>query len=198
MHDAVSAPADTTMIGQFIHRNQCLRATLAGWLVAAILACTIGEYLVFKSIQFNIRRQIKTQIKASIPEEKLVWIAIATAQAPKAFQFLEKDEFRYHGKMYDIVKQEERGDSTYFLCIDDEKETALFANLQEAIQQEWCKNPQHHQHQKQLSELIPKFYFFSDTRMLLFDIKFHNNHIPFTAIIYSPPMGRTVYPPPER
>lgn len=185
------------MIGQIIHRNPYLGAILSGWLVAVILTCTVGEYLVFKSVQFSIRRQIKAQIKASIPEEKLVCIAIATAQPPKAFRFVEKEEFRYYGKMYDVVKKEERGDSTYYFCIFDEQETALFATLQEDTRREWRDNPKPQRQQQALLKLIPKFYFFYNIKMLLFDIKFYNNHLPFTPIIYAAPIGRVVSPPPE-
>ena len=41
------------------------------------------------------------------------------------FIFDGKDEFTYHGRMYDVIKTEKIESKTIIYCVDDKKETAL-------------------------------------------------------------------------
>ncbi len=41
------------------------------------------------------------------------------------FEFIEENEFKYFGKMYDIIKTEDLNDKIKFICFCDEKENLL-------------------------------------------------------------------------
>lgn len=80
----------------------------------------------------QIKKEIKRQLKQGIPEHELVLLGIPAEleKEPNArFQRIHAREFRYLGQMYDIVRQESRDDTTWYWCIHDFKESALFAEL---------------------------------------------------------------------
>jgi hypothetical protein len=123
-------------------------------LLLFVLLQSAGYLLVFKIQQHAIRHEIKQQIKAGVPEAELVLLKIPKTLEEKphpTFQRIHKREFHYDGKMYDIVRQESHGDTTWYYCLADEKETQLFANLDELVKQDMAGNPQH---RKQIDELL--------------------------------------------
>lgn len=145
---------------------------LRGALVALLLGCmgigVFGDWLVFSIIRSDIRESIKEKIESSVAKEELVLIKISRTNPPKDFQFIEEGrEFRYKGEMYDIVQQEVKGDTTYYQCIHDIRETKLYADLDQQIQNEYATNPVHHKKQTELLKKIPKVYFFSANSIFL-------------------------------
>ena len=49
--------------------------------------------------------------------------------------WLEENEFSYHGRLYDIVKKIEKGDSVYYYCHNDKKEENLVKCFTTLIEQ---------------------------------------------------------------
>jgi hypothetical protein len=128
-----------------------MRRAISISLLLSMLLQAAGYFFVFKILQHEIRQEIEQQIKAGVPETELVLLKIFEAKPHLAFQRVEEHEFRYDGKMYDIVRQEAHGDTTWYYCLADEKETQLFANLDEVVKQDMTGNPQHW---KQIDELL--------------------------------------------
>jgi hypothetical protein len=131
-----------------------MRSAIAIALFLSMLFQAAGHFFVFKILQHEIRHEIKQQIKAGVPEAELVLLKISKDLEVKnsaVFQRLHEREFRYDGNMYDIVRQEAHGDTTWYYCLADEKETQLFANLDELVKQDMAGNPQH---RKQIDELL--------------------------------------------
>lgn len=127
-----------------------------------------GEWLVFYMIRSEIRREIYEKIEGSVPAESLVLVKIANDNLPKNFQFTEAGrEFRYNGQMYDIVHQEVKNDTTLYYCIHDIRESQLYANLEQQVQEEFSSNPQHQTKHKELLKKIPDFYLLSANSLLL-------------------------------
>jgi len=161
-----------------------MQHVLAISLLFSMLFQTAGHFFVFKIQQHQIRREIKQRIKAGVPETELVRFKFLAGKPDPDFQRVEEHEFRYAGKMYDIVRQESHGDTTWYHCISDEKETQLFANLEDLVKKELVENPQH---RKQIDELlrlsgtlycshkIEDFFVFSDEQnvvtLLVFRLK---------------------------
>lgn len=88
--------------------------------------------LIFKSFEYKYKKEIKQLIKSGVPEKDLVsfgfHISVINTGA-NDFRWIKKNEFRYKDEMYDIVKTEYRGDSVYYKCIHDLKESKLFSNF---------------------------------------------------------------------
>jgi hypothetical protein len=60
--------------------------------------------------------------------------------------------------MYDIVRQENHGDTTWYYCIWDEKESELFAQLDEQIDQQMSQNPEQQKQHALIDQLLSNLY----------------------------------------
>jgi hypothetical protein len=100
-----------------------------------IIFCTdiTGYYLVFSFRQIINKQNIKYSIRQNLPNELLALI-ISTPSTAKELHWKEKGEFRYHGNMFDVVRKEiKSGDTIFYYCIEDKKETKLISNLDEFV-----------------------------------------------------------------
>lgn len=130
---------------------------VASFLLVLMLLQPGAGWLIFKTQQYQIRQEIKHRIRTGLPDTALVLLKIPQAweDGPQqVFQRIHEREFRFQGKMYDIVRREMHGDTTWYYCVSDEKETELFANLEEMINHECRQNPQRKQQLEKLQQLI--------------------------------------------
>jgi hypothetical protein len=135
-----------------------MRVLLAIFLLLLMLFQTASHFFVFKIHQYYIRKEIKAQIKAGVPKEALILLKIDKSLEADEFQRVEEDEIRYHGEMYDIVRQENHGDTTWYYCIWDEKESELFAQLDEQVDQQMNQNPEQQKQHELLNRLLGTLY----------------------------------------
>ena len=135
-----------------------LRSAFVALLLGCVGVCAVGEYLVVKAVQWDVRRDIKQRIKAGIPKEELIVLQFSKHQSPANIVWMHAREFRHEGNMYDVVNQEDIGDSIRYYCILDERDTWLYANLEMQIRQELTGNPQRQHQQTELLQQIPKFF----------------------------------------
>ena len=128
--------------------------------LAADALSTGGDWLIFKIQQYQVREAMIERIKEGVPDEELTLLKIpqASEQAGYIFQLIYDREFRYEGKMYDIVRREIHGDTTWYYCISDEAETVLFANLNEVVNREVNQNPRRKQQSEKLQQLLNPFF----------------------------------------
>lgn len=130
---------------------------LAGLLLLLMLVQTAGPMLVFSIQQQQVRREIRHRIKAGVSEDQLVHLAIPVSLEKKPnsrFRRMHSREFRFDGHMYDIVRQKQIGDTTFYACIADDEETALFANLQQMIRDEMQHNPERQRQRQDAQRLL--------------------------------------------
>jgi len=126
-------------------------------LVCFLLLQSAGSLVIFKLQQFYVRHEIKQKLKTGVPEDELVLLQIPKTleeHPNESFQRIHSREFRYKGHMYDIVRSEVRGDTTWYYCIADVKETELFANLDEMIERDMNHNPERKKETQNLQRLI--------------------------------------------
>jgi hypothetical protein len=82
------------------------------------------------------KKEMKRLLKVQAPASMLrvfVFPAAPAVQQRLGVRWIEDHEFRFDGRMYDIVRSEQRGDSVVYTCIEDEMETRLFAGLDALI-----------------------------------------------------------------
>ena len=102
-----------------------------------------GYFVVFKLRQYNAREEMKTRIKQNLRDEEMEVIIIQNSEinSPLSdFCFIEEDEFRYKGNLYDIVRKKTEGSNTVFYCINDKQEEKLFDGLNEHIKRNTDQN----------------------------------------------------------
>jgi hypothetical protein len=95
-----------------------------------------GYTLVFTTLQYHARNEIKRMIRQRVPEEQLEVFAISRAEERMPdgpFQRVHEREFWYHGHLYDIVRSEQQNDTTIYYCINDIVEQKLFAQLDDHV-----------------------------------------------------------------
>ncbi len=117
---------------------------------------------MFKIQQSRIRYEIKQQIKSGVAEEELVLLKIPRVLEEKAnsvFRRIHSKEFRYKGSMYDVIRQSDHGDTTWYYCIADVKESGLFAGLERRIKFEINHNTEHKKQSERVLRLLAGLYF---------------------------------------
>ncbi|MGZ5242830.1 MAG: hypothetical protein ACXWEY_09150 [Bacteroidia bacterium] len=87
---------------------------------------------MFRILQLQARREIKTRIKNSVPSYELHAIN-ATQNEAELHWHQEGKEFRLNGKMYDVVHVETKDGQTIYHCVDDVDEARLFAHLDDMV-----------------------------------------------------------------
>jgi len=90
-----------------------------------------GLFLTFIIKQTVIRSEIRNRIKSGLPKNSLTIIKKHKNEAEQniLLKWLREKEFSYNGKMFDVVSREIHGDSVWYYCLLDEKETGLFSKM---------------------------------------------------------------------
>lgn len=120
-----------------------------------------STYLYFKQRQYVIRKSIKRQIKKGVSEKDLVLLKIPKwieNSENEEFKRIHSKEFRYKGEMYDIVRSQDYGNETWYWCVWDKEETALFAQLDELFDKAWNKDPAQQQTQERLMQFFHSIF----------------------------------------
>lgn len=84
----------------------------------------IGYYYYNRSV---IKSEIKAIMKSNIPKDKIEIVVVP--KNSKAYKRIHSKEFRFHGNMYDIIKEDIKADSLHFICINDMKEQELMQDF---------------------------------------------------------------------
>ncbi|MES2139215.1 MAG: hypothetical protein V4511_05875 [Bacteroidota bacterium] len=157
-----------------------------------------GYFIAFKSFQYQIKKEIKAEIKKNLSPNELTAIVIDNKQINK-IDWLEEGKEMYHkGKLYDVVRHTKNATSITYYCINDNQEELLFANLEEHITTHIAANkPLKNNASKKLSNNVIKLYFLNEQ-----SIKFNTillNHPLFYSInlSYKSSIIETDTPPPE-
>ena len=111
--------------------------------------------MVFHTLRWQVKREVKRQLKRSYPADQLLLIKVADGKSNGiALEWIEKHEFRLGGEMYDVVSSTHQGDTTYYQCLNDAKEKQLFADLDAHIYKHIdADSPQ----SKELKKIIKSF-----------------------------------------
>lgn len=89
-----------------------------------------GSVLLFFIQKSEIQNEFRQYLKHSVSAKNLTLIKIPKNNTLNhSIHFTKKDEFRYKGSMYDIVKKKINGDTIYYYCYNDKKEETLHKNF---------------------------------------------------------------------
>jgi hypothetical protein len=128
--------------------------------ISIFLFNSVGYFVVFKTAEFELKSEIKIKIKQGLPTKELVTLTIPSKELKTIVWHDGGKEFSYKGKMYDVVKSEQIENAITYYCIDDSKETNLFANLDEHINANVITTNTGKQHPtKKLNDHVVKIYF---------------------------------------
>lgn len=160
----------------------------------------VGYEVVFRITHYQIKKEVKRKLKAKVPSKELHTIVIPKfwlKHNNKDFELIEKNEFRYKGEMYDIVRQTEKGDIIIYECISDTEETKLFAWLDEHIKEYVADFPDTEKRNNKLLKKITKNYFdnHQEFKLAFFENSYQFN--PFTLKQFKQLVLKIESPPPR-
>jgi hypothetical protein len=108
--------------------------------IALLLYQLIGFFTFIEVEHYLIRKDIKTAIKESVPENQLISFHFTNKESKK-LRWIKPNEFQLLGRFYDVIKKKKRNGVWYFQCIDDRQETALFKKLDFATASNLVNSP---------------------------------------------------------
>lgn len=120
----------------------------------------MGYFAVFQVLQFKAKQEIKNTIKTKLPVSLLSIITVSEENQTDIKWFEEDKEFLYKNIMYDIVKKVQKGNITYYYCINDTQEKNLFTDLNEHIEKHLNNDISTNKQTKSVLQKVIKDYFF--------------------------------------
>jgi hypothetical protein len=158
-----------------------------------------GVFIVFKIEQAYVRKSIKHQIKAGIPEGELHVFKLSNSEYEQLDWVRPDIEFRKDKEMFDIVRSEKLGDSIQLYCVNDKEETVLFAQLDEMIQKKMGQESNSPNSPISKVVKILKLVYVNDTCIHIMNVhalRLVNNFAEFNYF-YSSPYLEVLTPPPD-
>ncbi|MGB9665310.1 MAG: hypothetical protein ACPL25_10405 [Ignavibacteria bacterium] len=92
------------------------------------LSNSIGVIIVYNQIKNYHKRTIYEQIRSNNFNQVIEILSFSKVDLQKKLiklEFIEEHEFRFNGKLYDIISKWETEDSIFYKCINDIKEKEL-------------------------------------------------------------------------
>ena len=111
-----------------------MKRVLPIFLIVLFLANSIGITFLFLHERNMLKNEFRNYMKNNIDRNKLIKIILPkSAVLDELIHKTDKDEFRFHGNMYDIVVQSETRDSIIYYCLNDEKEEKLIKGFSDLV-----------------------------------------------------------------
>lgn len=95
---------------------------------------------------------------AGIAEEALVLLKFSEPDSKTLLRWEHAREFEFQGQMYDVVKTETRGDTIYYRCWLDQKESELNQQLKHLVARTFDKDLTKQENQKRLIHFYKSLY----------------------------------------
>lgn len=174
-----------------------MRWKASGILFLFCLVAPIAASFIFLHYQKKqIREEVKSRIVAGIDEKELVLLKITQEESHTDLRWEHSAEFEYNGQMYDVVEEEIRGDTIYYLCWWDHKETELNKHLDNLLSYALGNNKHRSESKKRVKEFYQSLFFVSRSErdLIVVATKPINTlyKLNYQSVSYPPPV-----PPPE-
>ncbi len=115
---------------------RCFRKTLTYFFLTMLLIQSAGMLFVFLYSRYTHKSDVRNFLAKNISIENFELIKVPTRQTfaeTGNFKRIEADEFILNSKLYDIFKEEIKGDTVYFYSLHDDQEEGLFSKLGDYI-----------------------------------------------------------------
>lgn len=127
-----------------------------------LLMCFIAPlgftFTILKVKQWQVREQIEREILQGMDKGELVQFTFSKAEA-EALDWEHEREFMYNGQSYDVVEQEEVGDSVTYYVWWDKVETKIKNQLAELVAMAMNQDADQQQNQNQLEKLLKSLHY---------------------------------------
>jgi hypothetical protein len=119
--------------------NIIIKNLLVSGMIFLLISHGIIEFGMFKYFQFNSRLRISGLIESGIADhDQVLFIFDKENYRDPGWElkWINANEFRYQGGMFDIINTVIKGDSIYLYCVQDMDESDLYAILDKIIEED--------------------------------------------------------------
>lgn len=127
-------------------------------LFLSFLAPAVTTYVYLRYQKKKVKSEVKAEIFAGIPRDKLVLLKFTKPQEKIELDWEHSKEFEYRGEMYDVVESEIKGDTTYYLCFEDKKETKVKNHIRQLVADIVNSNPQNQENGRRILNFFKSLY----------------------------------------
>jgi len=169
--------------------------------ILLLLILTVPATITYSWLQYRkttVRKEIKHKIISGIDKEELVLLKFSKQEAKTKLEWEHSKEFEYDEEMYDVVETQSIGDSVYYWCWWDHKETRLNKQLGELVAKVLGSDEKSTEQQHRLISFTLKPFYISKLLDIetpwhtVIDKQFRPVSESLNLIFYSPPK-----PPPR-
>lgn len=118
----------------------------------------LGSWLWLQTHQQAARYDARITLSNIEDDENLVLWKFTTHEAATQLFWEHTREFEYKGEMYDIVRFEKHGDTTWYWCHHDRKESRVKKAMNSLVSTWLGTNPQQHQDQQRILDFLKTLY----------------------------------------
>ena len=104
-----------------------MKKLFAYLLLFLFLFNSMGYYVVYEFNKMLVKREVWASIRDN--REKLIVLQIPDPSHHPDFKRIDRKEFIFQNRLYDIVKEEKRGNVSVFTCIHDNREEKLVSGM---------------------------------------------------------------------
>lgn len=144
-----------------------------------------------------IKKEVKRKLVAGLGKDELYLIKVSDQEKITLLKWKHEREFEFKGQMYDIVETEIKNDTTYYWCIWDSEETALYKKRKALVADLMATNPLKKENQKKLLTFFKSIYFFESFKNKKTDFNESTVKFYFKKNLYSSVRIRPPTHPPE-
>lgn len=167
------------------------------FLLVVLIAPFLGTYVWLQHEKMVVRKKVKKQLIAGLDKKELVLLTFSNKNIENQLEWEHSKEFRFKGKMYDVVYSEVTGNVISYWCWLDKEETKLNKLLSDLVNKALGNDPLKQEKEKSFIDFT-KTLFYSDPEAWCasLDNNILHHHFIFSSIynswLVSPPS-----PPPQ-
>jgi hypothetical protein len=165
-------------------------------LLFCLLAPLAATLFIVEEHRAHVKKEIKKKFIAAVGYQKLTKLAVSK-QNEDRLKWHEEKEFEYLGEMYDVVKSETSGDTTYYWCWWDHEETDLNNKLEELVADALGNSTQQKENSTLLLKLLDVLYCTESAPAKPELTNITQDTIPVYQNSYQSPSVSHPFPPPE-
>lgn len=174
-----------------------MRKIVSLFLLIIFVFNTMGYFIAFKTMQYEIKEEIAEKIQQGIAPSKLTAISFQKSNLQAIEWFDDGKEIKYNNEFYDVVNSDETNNSITFYCINDDEENELYTTLEDQINKNVSANTTNkNDTSKKITDNVVKLFFLDEKEFLIAEILTASKFLPIN-LIYQHPQLETNSPPPE-
>ncbi|HRO41446.1 MAG TPA: hypothetical protein PL009_01335 [Flavipsychrobacter sp.] len=148
----------------YISKKSSLKFSVRGILLLLCLTVPLVTTLLVLQIQKSqVRKEVKWKYIAGMNTDELVKFVFSEKEKQTALRWEHSKEFEYRGEMYDVIKMEVKGDTTYYWCWWDHEETKLNKQIDKLAAFAFDHNPEKQEKENRLLKFFKSLFFYQPT-----------------------------------